>query len=130
MISNAFDCEFCGEEIVWLAHSYGGKQRDTMMTEREFIDLAEGIIEDLRPAFDARWTDFIDGELGGGEYLVALDDALQAAALAQFPVDRHLVERVQLALTDLRDDSDDHDRITRWLSQLPRLDAGPQSPAG
>lgn len=101
-----------------------------MMTEREFIDLAEGIIDDLRPALDARWAGLIDGELGGGEYLVALDDALQGAALAQFPVDRHLVERVQLVLAELRDDSDDHHRITRWLSQLPRLDAGPPSPAG
>ncbi|WP_407107854.1 hypothetical protein [Rhodococcus aetherivorans] len=89
-----------------------------MMGEVEFIELAEGIIEDLRPALDARWTDLIDGEMGGGEYLVALDDALQAAALADHRVDADLTARVEQVLDDLDPDSDDWDRINRWLSRI------------
>lgn len=88
------------------------------MGEVEFIDLAEGIIEDLRPAFDAGWTDIIDGEMGGGEYLVALDDALQAAALADHRIDAELTARVERVLDDLNPDSDDWDRINRWLSRI------------
>ncbi|MDV2477166.1 hypothetical protein F8M49_22310 [Rhodococcus zopfii] len=88
------------------------------MGEIEFIDLAEGIIEDLRPAFDAGWTDIIDTELGGGEYLVALDDALQAAALVDHRIDAELTARVERALGDLDPDSNDWDRINRWLSRI------------
>ncbi|WP_072814286.1 hypothetical protein [Rhodococcus zopfii] len=88
------------------------------MGEIEFIELAEGIIEDLRPAFDAGWTDIIDTELGGGEYLVALDDALQAAALADHRIDAELTARVEQALADLDPDSNDWDRINRWLSRI------------
>lgn len=88
------------------------------MGEIEFIDLAEGIIEDLRPAFDAGWTDVIDTELVGGEYLVALDDALQAAALADHRIDAELTARVEQALDDLDPDSNDWDRINRWLSRI------------
>lgn len=88
------------------------------MDELEFIDLAEGIIDDLRPAFDAGWTDIIDTELGGGEYLVALDDALQAAALAGHRIGADLTARVERALGDLDPDSDDWDRINRWLSGI------------
>lgn len=95
----------------------------SMMPDDEFDELALEIIDDLRPSFDAVWTNIIDGEIGGGELLVAVDDALQAAALLRYGIDADLAERVDRVITDLNDNDPVRERLVRWMKQIPRRSA-------
>lgn len=94
-----------------------------MMTDGEFFEVAERIVEALRPSFDAGWTDIIDGEMSCGESCVAVDDALQAASLAGFAAPPELFRDVEIVLSEIRAESHDHVRITRWTAKIPHARA-------
>lgn len=89
-----------------------------MMSDDEFFEVAERIVEALRPSFDAGWTGMIDGEMFCGEPLLGVDDALQAASLAGFAAPPELFRDVEIVRSEIPAESDSHQRITRWVAKL------------
>jgi len=79
-------------------------------------EIAGRIVDAVRPCLDEFWADLIDGELTvAREYAVAVDDALQAAAITGYPVStevRDLLDQIDVGPLDRA-------RIDHWLSQIP-----------
>ncbi len=92
------------------------------MSDIEFKEVARGIITALRPRFDDCRADHIDSEMGGGEFFIAVDDALQAAALARYPAAAAVFRDVDRILADLEPALKDYQRLVRWSTQIPRAD--------
>ena len=92
-----------------------------MLSDVEFHVLAEEVVEALRPSFTGSWAEIIDSEMGGGECFVAVDDALQATALAGFGIPPTVVSKVYELLEDASEE--DRNRAVGWMHRANRKTA-------
>lgn len=86
---------------------------------RDFGDIVDDLVAYVRPRVDRQWNAILDGGLQGGEYVLVLDDALQAAALAGIALPAKLRSEVEAEVADPELDQDDARRLRRWLDAVP-----------
>lgn len=77
------------------------------------------VLAAVEPLISETWRFFVRSSVHGGEYYVALDDAMQGLAEAGRTIPEQVRGDMDAILAELRPSDIDHQRITHWISKQP-----------
>lgn len=89
------------------------------MNEKEWDDLAEQIVNRLKPRLDPKWVPGIESEMAGGEYAMAVEDLIAILVDDQVEVTEQDKRDLELLAPGTDASAEDLDRLLVALPPLP-----------